>query len=123
MLQMQHLVVNDVVDGVLRDPGMVEDTAYHNGVVGWIVVAQAVTGTLVAPGQLRAGHESMEKTAVEVFEDRLQVVGTTLGGVEALVSTHLADKVGFAGDVVAGNVTAVTSRSFALYRSAVHLRQ
>ena len=42
MFQMQHLVVNDVIDGVLWNAGMVENAAYYDGIVRRIVVSEAV---------------------------------------------------------------------------------
>ena len=42
MLQVEHLVIDDVFDRVARNPRLVEDAAYHDGVVGGIVVAEPV---------------------------------------------------------------------------------
>ena len=43
MLEVQHLVVQDVLDGVAGHQRMVEDTAHHDGVMGGVVVCQAAT--------------------------------------------------------------------------------
>src|SRR6266404_9357245 len=68
VLQMQHLVEENVFDGVARHARMVEDAADHNSVVRWIVVAETAAGMVPAPGELRAAHEPVEEAAVEVVE-------------------------------------------------------
>jgi len=47
---MEHLVINDVFDCVARYSGMIENPAYHDSVVGWIIVAEAIAGEILAPG-------------------------------------------------------------------------
>ena len=39
MLEVEHLVIDDVLHCVARNPGVVEDTAHDDGVVGRIVMA------------------------------------------------------------------------------------
>ena len=85
---MQHLVVHDVIDGVARDPGMVEKRLTTMAL--WPdVVSQMVSGMVAAPGHLRACQETVEPP-VEVLEDRFQIVGPALSGMEPFASTHLA---------------------------------
>ena len=79
MFQVQHLVVNDVIDRVLGNPGMVKNAADYDGIVGRIVVSQAVTLVIATPSHLWSGQESVKKTAVEVFKHRLQIVSMSLG--------------------------------------------
>ena len=102
---------------------MVEDAANDNRIVRGIVVAEAVAGPVAAPGHLWAGHQAMEKSSVELFEYGFQVVTAALGRVEMLPSAYLAHQVRLPADVVAGNVTAIAGRSFAVNRPAVHLGQ
>src|SRR5262249_56793426 len=79
MPQMQHLVVDDVVDGIAGDCGVIEDAADHDGIVRRVVVPEQVTSSAVTPAHAGAGLHSSEETAVEVLEDGVQVVDSSLG--------------------------------------------
>ncbi len=54
-------MVEDVFDGVARHARMVEDAADDDGIVRRVVVAEAAAGMILAPGKLRASHESVEE--------------------------------------------------------------
>src|SRR6266702_2619539 len=116
MLQMQHLVKQNVFDGVARHARMVEDAADHNSVVRWIVVAEAAAGVVPAPGELRAAHEPVEEAAVEVVEDFFQMVVVAPGRADMLASAHLTDEARFRGNVVAGDIAAITGAVNAIDR-------
>src|SRR5229473_1203006 len=103
VLQMQHLVKQNVFHGVARHARMVEDAADDYSVVGGIVVAEAAAGVVLAPGELRASHESVEETAVEVIEHFFQMVVVAAGRANVFASAHLADEPRFSGNVVAGD--------------------
>src|SRR4030081_3820831 len=64
VLQVQHLVKQNVFDRIARHARAVEDAADDDGVVGRIVVAEATASVVTAPGKLRASQESMEEAAV-----------------------------------------------------------
>ena len=49
MFKVQHLVIQNVLDGITRDSRMIENPAYDNRIVGWIVMAQAVSCVIAAP--------------------------------------------------------------------------
>jgi len=121
MLQVKHFVEDDVLDHVARDARVVEDPADDDGVVGGVVVAEAVAGVVSAPGELRATHESVEEAAVEVFENLVKMVVMTAGGVDLLASTKLAHEAGFSRDIVAGDVAAVAGGLTAVDWLAVEL--
>jgi len=70
---------------------------------------------------LRASHESMEEAAVEVVENFFQVIVVAASGADVLASTHLADEAGFGGNVVAGDITAITGAVSVLDRLAIEL--
>ena len=118
---MQHLVKQDVFDGVAWDPWVVEDAADDDGVVGGVVVAEAAAGVVLAPGDLRASHESVEEAAVEVVEDFFQMVMVAASRADVLASAHLADEAGFGGNVVTGDIAAITRAEGALDRLAIEL--
>ena len=49
MLQMEHFVIDDVLDGITRNALVVEGTADHDGVVRRIVMGKASAGVRLAP--------------------------------------------------------------------------
>ena len=51
VLQVEHLVIQQVLDGAAGRVGPVEDAADHDCVVGGIVVAQRTAGMMRAPSQ------------------------------------------------------------------------
>src|SRR5260370_23599024 len=105
---MQHFVEDDVLDRVSGNLRVVEDPADHDGIVGGVIVAKAAAGVVPAPGKLRTSHESVEEAAVEVFEDFFEMVVMTAGGADVLASAHLADEASFGGNIVAGDIAAIT---------------
>src|SRR4029078_4031378 len=46
VLQMQHLVIDDVLNHISRNLGMIEHAAHHDGIVRRIIVAQPIACTL-----------------------------------------------------------------------------
>ncbi len=64
VLEVQHLVIDDVLHCEPRDSRVIEDAAHHDGVVGGIVMPQAVARVLAAPRHLRAGQQSVEELRV-----------------------------------------------------------
>ena len=121
MLQMQHLVEENVFDGVARHTRMVEDATDDDGVVRRVIVPEAAAGVVPAPGELRAAHESVEKAAVEVVENLFQMVVVAAGGADVFASAHLADEARFGGNVVAGDITAITGAVSAIDRLTIKL--
>src|SRR3981081_1986771 len=108
VLQVQHLVKQNVFDRVARHARAVEDAADDDGVVRGIIVAEAPAGVVSAPGELGTSHESVEEAAVEVVEDFFQMVVMAAGGADMLASADLADEARFGGNVVAGDIAAIT---------------
>ena len=50
VLEVEHLVVEEVLDGAAGGVGTVEDAADDDGVVGSVVVAEHATGVVSGPG-------------------------------------------------------------------------
>ena len=121
VLQVQHLVKQNVFDGVARHACVVEDAADDDGVVRRVIVAEAAAGVVLAPGELRASHESVEKAAVKVVEDFFQMIVMAAGGADVFASTHLADEAGLGGNFVAGDVAAITGAVRAIDGLAIKL--
>ena len=119
VLQVQHLVVEDVLDHVAGDAWIVEDFADDDGVVGGVVVAEAVAGVVAAPGKLRASHEAVEEAAVEVVEKFFEMVVVSAGGADVLASAHLAHEARFGGEIMTGHIAAVAGALRAVDRLSV----
>ena len=89
MLEVEHLVVEEVFDGGARGVGPVEDAADDDGVVCGVVVAEHATGVVGAPGEDGAAEEAVEEAPVERVEDFVEVVVMTVVGEDALASAGL----------------------------------
>jgi hypothetical protein len=107
MLEVEHLVVEEVFDGAAGRVGTVEHAADDDGVVGGVVVAEHAAGVVGAPGEGGAAEESVEETRVERLEDFVEVVVVTGGGGEAFAAAGLTDVLGLAGDGFGRDVAAV----------------
>ena len=101
MAQVKHLVIHEIFDGITRRLRTVEYTAHDDGVVGGIVVAQAVARVIAAPGHLRTRHQSMKEARIQIIEDLFQVVMLAVGAEQALAPAHLPDQVGLGRDALA----------------------
>lgn len=121
MLQVQHLVVDDVLDGVAGDGEVIEDSADDDGIVGGVVVAEDAACPGRAPAHARASHESVKKTRVEIFENCVKIVEVPLWRAQKFAAAHLADQMGFADNFMAGNIFSVASGVAAIDGLAVHL--
>src|SRR5450631_263261 len=68
MLEMEHLVIHDVLDGGAGHPRMVEDTTDDDGIMRGIVMAKAVASAIAAPCHLRPSQQAMEESYIEIFK-------------------------------------------------------
>src|SRR5260370_20570019 len=111
MLQVQHLVVDNVLHGATGNTRIIENPAHDNRIVGWIIVSQAVAGVLAAPGHRRAGQKSIKKTHIQLLEDDVEIVSVALRRGDALPSAPLAHQVGLPRHVLARNAAPITRRT------------
>ena len=123
MFQVQHFVIDDVFDGVAGNSGMIKNAAHHDGIMGGVVVAKAVAGVVAAPSHSGSSQQAVEESCVEVVENVFQIVSSALGTFDSLAAAHLTNKMSFSGDVLTGNIAAITSRVGSLDRFAVHFGQ
>ncbi len=65
MLEVEHLVVEQILDGATRGVGAIEDAADDDGVVGGVVVAEHAAGVVGAPGERGPAEEAVEEAGVE----------------------------------------------------------
>ena len=100
MLQVKHLVIDDVFDRVARNPRLVENAAHHDGIVSGIVMAEPVASVVAAPGHARPSQQAIKEPLVQIFKDIFQIIRSPLRTFDSLASTHLPQQVSFLGDVL-----------------------
>jgi len=123
MLEVQHLVVHQIFDGVARRVLPVEDTADHDGVVRRIVVSEQATCAVFAPGELRTAHESVKETRIQAFKHFIEIVMTALSGGDSFASARLADALAVPHHHFAGSVAPVAVGVRGVDRLAIELGQ
>ena len=79
MPQVQHLMIDEVLDGKGRDARGIEDAADDDGVVRGIIVAQAAESFAAAPGHLRSSHKAVEEAEIQVVKNLVEIVMLSLG--------------------------------------------
>jgi len=94
VLEVKHLVVEQVFDCVTGAGGAVEDAARDDGVVGRIVMAERALGVVLAPGELGTAEQAAKEAQVERVEDFVQVVEAAFGAEVALGAAGVADDLG-----------------------------
>ena len=110
MLEVKHLVVEEVLDCAARGVGAIEDAGDDDGVVRGVVVAEHAACCVGGPGEGWTAEESVEETGVEGLEDLVEIVVVALSGGDALASAGLTDVLGLAGDGFGADVAAVAVR-------------
>ncbi|WP_188757731.1 hypothetical protein [Edaphobacter acidisoli] len=65
MLEVEHLVIEQIFDGAAWRVGPVEDATDDDGVMRSVVVAEHAAGVMAAPGECRAAEQSVEEAGVE----------------------------------------------------------
>src|SRR3954453_14105824 len=114
VLEMEHLVIDDVLDRRPRHARMVKDTAHHDRVMGGVIVAKMVAGPLATPCHSGTCQQSVKEPNVQILKHNFQIIGVALGRSEALPSAHLADQVSLLTDAVAGDIASVPCRGVAV---------
>ena len=104
---MEHLVVEEVLDGAAGGVGTVEDAADDDGVVGGVVVAQHAASVVGAPGESWTAKEAVEEAGVDGLEDLVEIVVVAYRGEDALAAAGLADVLGLTRDSLGGDVAAI----------------
>jgi hypothetical protein len=107
MLEVEHLVVEEVFDRTARGIGAIEDARDDDGVVGCVVVAEHTAGVVGAPGEGGATEEAVKEAGVEGLEDFVEIVVVAGGCGEAFATAGLTDVLGLFGDGFRGDVAAV----------------
>jgi len=118
---MEHLVKQDVFNGVARHTRVVEDAADHDGVVRGIVMAETAAGVVAAPGKLRPSHKPVKETLIQVLKKFFKVIMMAAGGVDVLASAHLPHQASLGAYIVVGDIAAIPSAMGAIDRLAIKL--
>src|SRR5512146_533803 len=123
MPQVQHLVVDEVLDRLSRNARVVEDAAHNDCIVRRVVVAQHVAGVIATPGHLRPCEKPVEKSEVQLVENAIEIVDMALGRIDALASAQLSNELGLVEQSLAADVFAVPKVVAWIDRLAVELSQ
>src|SRR5207244_4292846 len=75
--QMEHLVVDDILDRVAGNLGMIEDPADDDRIVSRVVVSQKIACAALAPTHLGPRLHAAKEPQVQTLEDGVQVVKKT----------------------------------------------
>src|ERR1035438_5567590 len=86
VLQVEHLVVEQVFDCVPWARWPVEDAADDDHVVGRVIVAQRPLSKMLAPGEIGPAEQPAEEARIEGVEDFFEIVEAALWTKEALRS-------------------------------------
>src|SRR5947207_3163737 len=93
MLQVQHLVIDEVFNGISRNVRTIKDAADHDGIVRRIVVSQALARMMSAPRHSRARHQAKKELEIQFFKNRVQVIDASLGWPYLFSSADLPNQV------------------------------
>src|SRR5882724_8752377 len=108
MPQVEHLVVDQIFNGIQRDACGIENAADDDGVVRGIVMAKAAQSLVAAPGHLRSGHQAMEEAEVQIVKNLVKIVVLSLRALNALAPAELADELRLLRHGRAAGIFAVT---------------
>lgn len=98
VLQVKHLVIQEVLYGATGGVGTIEYAADDDSVVGGVVVTEHASGVVGAPCEGWASEEAVKETSIEAFEDLVEIVVVADVGENALTSPSLADVFGLSRD-------------------------
>src|SRR5215467_12452613 len=108
MPQMQHFMIDEVLDGKGRNARRIENAADDNGVVGGIIMAQAAESFVAAPGHLGPGHQAVKKAGIQIVKNLVEIIMPAFGTLNALAPAKLADELRLLRHGVAPRIFAVT---------------
>src|ERR1700722_8060540 len=92
MFKVQHLVVEQVLDGVARAGGAIEDAADDDGVVSGVVMPEGTLGVVLAPCEVWAAEQPAKEFCVERVENLIEVEEAAFGTKVALAAASMADQ-------------------------------
>ncbi len=107
VFEVEHLVVEEVLDCTAGGVETVEDAGDDDSVVSSVVVAKHAAGMVGRPGESGSAEKSVEEAGVEGFEDFVEIVVVAAGSGDALAAAGLADLLSLASYCLGADVAAV----------------
>ena len=98
MFEVEHLVVEEILDSATRRVRPIEDAADDDRVVRGIVVTQHAAGMMSRPRQSRPSEKSMKETRVEGVEDLVEIEVMANRSEDSLAAAGLANVFGLFRD-------------------------
>ena len=86
MTQVQHLMIDKILNGIARNARGIKNAAYDNSVMRGIIMAKAAQSFVAAPGHLRSSHEAVEETKIQLVKNLIEIIVLALGTLNALAS-------------------------------------
>lgn len=123
MFQVQHLMINEILNSAFWHVRAIKHTADYDRVVCRIVVSQALPRRVPAPRHQRAGKQPVKKAAIEVLKDLFQIVVTPMRRQQQFSSALLAHEMGLRRDIAPSKVLPISHGMSGFNFFAVKLRQ
>lgn len=121
MPQVQHLMIDEIFDGIERDACGIENAADDDGVMRGIIVAQAAESLVAAPGHLWSSHKAVEKAEIQVVKNLVEIIVLPFGTLDALAPAKLADELRLLRHGVTAGIFAITRGMGSINRFAMQL--
>jgi len=121
MPQVQHLMIDEILDCIERDARGIENAADDDGIVRGIIVAQAAECLVAAPGHLRPSHQAVKEAEIQIVKNLVEIIVPAFGALNALASAQLADELRLLRHGVSAGIFAVTRGMGCINRLAVEL--
>ena len=107
MLEVEHFVVEKVLDSATGSVGTVEDARDDDRVMGGVVVSEHAASVMGAPSERGTAEEAVEEAGVERLEDFIEVVVVADRCGEAFAAPGLTDMLGLFGDGLRRDVATI----------------
>ena len=100
---------------------MIKNAADHDGIMSGIIVPEASARMVPAPGKLRAPHEPVKKSPVQVVENFFEMIMMSARRMDVFAPPDLSDKTGLSGNIMARHIAPVASALGSIHRFAIEL--
>jgi len=97
VLQVQHLVIEQILDRIAGTRWSVKNSTDNDCVVCGIVVTQQPLRVVLTPGELRSAQETVKKALVQRVENLFKIVVAPFRPAESLRSARVADLFSLSG--------------------------
>jgi hypothetical protein len=108
MPQMQHLMIDEIFNGIERNARRVKNAADDDGVMRGIIVAQTSQGLVTAPGHLWSSHKAVEEAKIQVVKNLVEIIVLAVRTLNALASAQLTNELRLLRHGMTAGVLAIT---------------